>query len=141
MNASRIFRNFLNVSQTTEDTDLDTPLTPEETTNVIGYFNFHYGLEEHVVRAMFGTPGLIPEDFLNKYDPDSKKEVSEFLGDLAKEDVTDFLDAVAATSVQPATELELLEALANPGFAYSTPATVPVVTNKTIRLNKKFKGR
>lgn len=137
MNADRIFRNFLNVSQTTEDKELDLPLSAEETTQVIGYLNFHYGTEEHVVRAMFGTPGLIPEDFRNKYDPDvskSTQEVTDFLGDLHKEDVEDFFEAVNSTEPSPVTELEFLEALSE-----SKPAEQR--GPQVVRMNKKFKGR
>ena len=136
MNASRIFRNFLNVSQTTEDLDLDLPLTPEEVTQVIGYLNFHYGTDENLVRAMLGTPGLIPNDFVVKYDPDtvlpSTDEVSEFLGDIHKEDVGDFLKAVAETEHPPTNELEFLAHLAQ----VEKPA---VITSQ--RILKKFKGR
>lgn len=132
MNASRIFRNFLNVSQTTEDTDLNIPLTPEEVTQVIGYLNFHYGTEEHVVHAMFGTPGLIPMAFAELYDPDLKPstdEVSDFLGDLHRDDVSDFLDAVATTETPPAGELEFLLNVEK--------STV----SSSVRTLKKFKGK
>ena len=132
MNASRIFRNFLNVSQTTEDTDLNIPLTPEEVTQVVGYLNFHYGTEEHVVHAMFGTPGLIPNAFIELYDPDLKPstdEVSDFLGDLHREDVSDFLDAVATTETPLTDELEFLLKVEKP------------TVNSSVRTFKKFKGK
>lgn len=133
MNASRIFRNFLNVSQTTEDLDLDLPLTPEEVTQVIGYLNFHYGTDENLVRAMLGTPGLIPNDFVVKYDPDkappNTEEVSEFLGDLHRENVGDFLKAVAETEAPPTNELEFLAQVEKPA----------IITSQ--RILKKFKGR
>lgn len=137
MSASRIFRNFLNVSQTTENTDLDSPLTPEETTQVIGYLNFHYGCEDHVVRAMFGTPGLIPKDFVDKYDPDlhtSVAEVSEFLGTLTQEDVGDFLKAVAEHEHEPKPEPALAD------FEFLNRVEKPTLNN-SVRTLKKFKGK
>lgn len=131
MNASRIFRNFLNVSQTTEDLPLDQAISPEETTQIIGYMNFHFGLDEHVTRAMFGTPGLIPEAFREQYDPDVR------IGDILKTDVANFLDAVSKTEVQPMTELDFLKDLEEPVLV-TKPA---VVVNQTLRLTKKFKGK
>jgi hypothetical protein len=126
MNASRIFRNFLNVTQTAEDLDLNTQLSPEETTQVIGYMNFHYGLEENVVRAMFGTPGLIPVAFLEAYDPDRKPStelVNDFLGEISKEDVGDFLDAVSKTPEDD--EYQLLGEVRN--FVFNTKEDGPIV--------------
>ena len=130
MNATRIFRNFLNLSQTTENTDLDTELTPEEMTHVIGYMNFHMGIEEHVTRAMLGTPGLIPESFLEKYNPDSNTSVNAFLGDLGKEDVGDFLDAVAKLPAEEPVKKTI-----------NVPVSSTVTPSTTLRLQKKFKGK
>jgi len=54
-------------------------------------------------------------------------EVSDFLGTLTQEDVGDFLKAVAEPEPAPAEFLTKVE-----------PTVVP---NRTIRLNKKFKGK
>lgn len=134
MNSSRIFRNFLNVSQTTEDFPLDHPISSEETTQIIGYMNFHFGLDEHVTRAMFGTPGLIPETFRNQYNPDN------FIGELLKDDVEDFLTTISKTDPPPATELDFLKTLAQPTPEGLKTTSKPVLS-QTLRLTKKFKGK